>query len=128
VLYVDDAVAAYRAVLAGIDRLSGRAFNLGGGPANAVSLRTMLAAIEEVTGRRVARSLEPARIGDQPWFVADTRRLSAATGWRAETGWQRGLPALHAWLMRERFAAPPAARFLKGAAHARRAGQPALGF
>src|ERR1700704_482663 len=42
ILHVSDAVAAYRAVLAAIDQVSGRAFNLGGGPANAVSLRVVL--------------------------------------------------------------------------------------
>ena len=42
ILHVKDAVAAYRAVLGAIGRVSGRAFNLGGGPANAVSLRAVL--------------------------------------------------------------------------------------
>jgi CDP-paratose 2-epimerase len=45
ILHVDDAVAAYRAVLEDIDAVSGEAFNLGGGPANAVSLRMVLDAI-----------------------------------------------------------------------------------
>ena len=42
ILHVKDAVAAYRAMLGAIERVSGRAFNLGGGPANAVSLRAVL--------------------------------------------------------------------------------------
>ena len=56
ILHVNDAVAAYRAVLGAIDRVSGRAFNLGGGPANAVSLRAVLDEIAALTGRRVACS------------------------------------------------------------------------
>ena len=53
ILHVNDAVAAYRAVLGAIDRVSGRAFNLGGGPANAVSLRAVLGRDRAcMTGRR----------------------------------------------------------------------------
>lgn len=50
VLHVSDAVAAYRAVLADIGRVGGRAFNLGGGPRNAVSLNMVLEEIERIVG------------------------------------------------------------------------------
>ena len=61
ILHVNDAVAAYRAVLGAIDRVSGRAFNLGGGPANAVSLRAVLDEIAALTGRQVV--CEQAKAG-----------------------------------------------------------------
>ena len=38
ILFVDDLVDAMRLAQAGMPRLSGRAFNIGGGPANSVSL------------------------------------------------------------------------------------------
>ena len=70
VLHVHDAVAAYRSLLAGIDDNAGRAFNLGGGPANAVSLRQLLDYIESLVGH-VSTSYayaifmlnEPRRVG-----------------------------------------------------------------
>ena len=102
VLEVSDAVAAYRAVLHQIGRLRGRAFNLGGGPTNAVSLRQVIAEIERLTGRRLDLSHEPMRAGDQPWFVADTRALHAATGWEPRTGWQAGIGRLATWLKAHR--------------------------
>ncbi len=98
VLHVSDAVRAYRGVLAGIDRLSGQAFNLGGGPANAVSLHSVLAEISTLLGQEVPVQYEPWRSGDQPYFVADTRRLDAELGWRAEIRWQDGLQDLARWL------------------------------
>ena len=82
ILHVDDAVAAYRAVLGAIDRVSGRAFNLGGGPANAVSIRAVLDEIAIMTGRQVICGQAGWRSGDQLYFVADTRRLSEAVLWR----------------------------------------------
>ncbi|GLQ55313.1 NAD-dependent epimerase/dehydratase family protein [Devosia nitrariae] len=107
VLHVSDAVAAYRGVLAGIDRLSGRAFNLGGGPRNAVSLKMVLAEIERVTGSPIAADYEEWRAGDQLYFVADTARLEAEIGWKVAIGWKDGLRDLAAWLERNRIARAP---------------------
>jgi CDP-paratose 2-epimerase len=97
ILHVQDAVRAYLGVLARVDELKGRAFNLGGGTRNAVSLRMVLRAIERLLGRPVRILTEPTRTGDQLYFVADTRRLALATGWRAQLPWDEGLADLLAW-------------------------------
>jgi CDP-paratose 2-epimerase len=88
ILHVHDAV----------DRVSGRAFNLGGGPANAVSIRTVLDEIALMTGRQVVCDQSGWRTGDQLYFVADTRRLSEAVLWRARIGWREGLRDLANWV------------------------------
>jgi CDP-paratose 2-epimerase len=98
ILHVNDAVTAYRAVLESIDRVSGRAFNLGGGPANAVSLRAVLNEIAALVGHPVAHSSEGWRSGDQLYFVADTRRLTEAVAWHAQIGWRQGLRDLANWV------------------------------
>lgn len=98
VLHVNDAVAAYRAVLNAIDRVSGRAFNLGGGPANAVSLRTVLDEIGALLGHPVPHGSEGWRSSDQLYFVADTRRLSEAVSWHAQIDWRHGLRDLAGWI------------------------------
>ena len=98
ILHVNDAVAAYRAVLGAIDRASGRAFNLGGGPANAVSIRAVLDEIAIMTGRQVICGQAGWRSGDQLYFVADTRRLSEAVLWRPKIGWREGLRDLADWI------------------------------
>ena len=98
VLHVVDAVRAYRGVLDHIDRLSGRAFNLGGGPGNAVSLQVVLAEIGSLLGRPVEVRHEGWRSGDQPYFVADTRSLHEAIGWSPQIGWREGLRHLADWL------------------------------
>lgn len=105
ILDVDDAVAAYRAVHANIDRLGGQAFNLGGGPDNAVSLSMVISEIERITGRPVETSSQSWRTGDQLYFVADTSRLEAATGWQPATAWRPGLLRLMRWLRKERMGA-----------------------
>jgi CDP-paratose 2-epimerase len=102
VLHVSDAVAAYRAVLDSIDRVSGQAFNLGGGPGNAVSLGLVLQHIAELTGRSIKTERQDWRQGDQPYFVADTRKLGRVLRWKAGIGWQEGLRDLVEWLCESR--------------------------
>jgi CDP-paratose 2-epimerase len=98
---VSDAVAAYRLTLQQFDKVTGRAFNLGGGPANAVSLRHVLAEISHLI-HPPALEFCPWRAGDQPWFVADTSALQDAIGWTPKVGWKTGLSQLATWLAEER--------------------------
>lgn len=102
VLDVGDVVRAYLAALARPEVASGRAFNLGGGPKNAVSLRQLLAHIEALTGRPVATRNEDWRAGDQRWFVADSSAARTTLGLTAFRGWREGITALTAWLRAER--------------------------
>jgi len=102
ILHVRDAVTAYRAVLAHIDALKGQAFNLGGGPENAVSLRQLLAEISGITRSELGLDFGDWRQGDQVWFVADTHKLQAATGWRPAMGWRDGVRDLADWLRTNR--------------------------
>ncbi|MCA1439522.1 NAD-dependent epimerase/dehydratase family protein [Ensifer sp. IC4062] len=101
ILHVRDAVAAYRALLKSIERLSGRAFNLGGGPENAVSISQVLGEIELLVGRPLSTEEHDWRAGDQLFFVADTRALADAVGWKARTAWRAGLRDLHGWLLKD---------------------------
>ncbi|TIQ36177.1 MAG: NAD-dependent epimerase/dehydratase family protein [Mesorhizobium sp.] len=113
ILHVSDAVAAYRGVLAKIEDLKGQAFNLGGGPHNAVSLRALLSEIAVMTGRDIVVGHGQERTGDQPFFVADTRKLETALGWRARVPWREGVSELASWLLRHRLQPrPEAARYV----------------
>lgn len=103
ILHVDDAVAAYRAVHAGIDRVRGEVFNLGGGPQNSVSILLVLREIERLTGRPLDLGFGDWRAGDQFFFVADTRKLEDRLGWQARVRWKGGLTHLADWLIEHRF-------------------------
>lgn len=102
ILQVNDAISAYVAAWQRIDRVAGRAFNLGGGPANAVSLRTLLAHIGKLVGTTPEVRFEDWRAGDQRYFVADTRAAAQTLGLATPTPWQQGVAALVRWLAAER--------------------------
>jgi CDP-paratose 2-epimerase len=105
-LFVDDAVAAWLQVLDRIDSVSGRIFNLGGGPGNAISLLEMLALIGDLHGEQPTVRFDAWRPGDQPWYVSDITAISAALDWSPRIGVHDGLRALDAWIS-TRFAVPP---------------------
>jgi CDP-paratose 2-epimerase len=96
VLHVGDAVETYLAAWHGIGGIAGRAFNLGGGPANAVSLLQLVGHIETLLGRKVHLDFQAWRAGDQRYFVADAGAVRAALGLPAPLGWRQGVARLAA--------------------------------
>jgi CDP-paratose 2-epimerase len=102
VLDVGDAVAAYISALDGIERVAGRAFNLGGGPDNAISLLQLIDHIEATVGRDVELRFEDWRQGDQRWYVSDTHCARAALNLPRPRDWRSGVERLAQWLSSER--------------------------
>ena len=107
ILNVENAVEAYLAAWKQIDRIKGRALNLGGGPANAVSLRELLAHMAALLGREIDVHFSDWRAGDQRYFVADTRAVRAELGLPDPIGWKLGVAHLAEWLREARGLADP---------------------
>ena len=106
ILFVEDLAEAMLLAQANIDRLSGQAFNIGGGPANTTSLVELLDLMGELMGERPLTDMEPWRPADQRYYVSDTRKFQRATGWRPRTSVREGVSRLHAWLLEPRRVAP----------------------
>jgi CDP-paratose 2-epimerase len=117
VLYVDDLVEALMLAWMHIRWLRGRAFNIGGGPSNTLSLLELLGMIAPLCGCRPDVRFSSWRAGDQRYYVSNTGAFSSATGWRPRVSPAAGVQALHGWLVQQRRTAPAAAR-VEGAAHA----------
>jgi CDP-paratose 2-epimerase len=98
ILYATDLADAMLRAHAGIDRLAGTAFNIGGGPENTISLLELLQQLEELEGRPLDVEYAEERPGDQRWYVSDTTRLREATGWRPAVDVEDGIASLHRWL------------------------------
>jgi CDP-paratose 2-epimerase len=98
-LYVDDLVDAFLLAAENIDACSGQAFNIGGGPASTLSLRELLRMIEQLNGRAARVVASDWRTGDQKYYVSDTRRFSALTGWKPAVDVNEGIARLRHWLI-----------------------------
>jgi CDP-paratose 2-epimerase len=109
VLYFDDLVRAFLLAEERIDELAGRAFNMGGGPGQTLSLLELVDSIAELHGERPEVCFESWRTGDQRYYVSDHRAFSRATGWRPHVSVKEGIGRLYNWLMESRAATAPRA-------------------
>ncbi|MBW4051636.1 MAG: NAD-dependent epimerase/dehydratase family protein [Proteobacteria bacterium] len=99
VLFVEDLVDALLRAMRGIDRLSGQAFNIGGGPGNAVSLLELLDVMRACLGLPVRAEHADWRSGDQRYYVTNSGKFCAATGWSPAIPVSEGLGRLQDWLV-----------------------------
>ncbi|MGE0080528.1 MAG: NAD-dependent epimerase/dehydratase family protein [Thiohalomonadaceae bacterium] len=109
VLFVDDLLETFGAVLHHINALKGHAFNVGGGPQNTLSLLELIDRLAEIADCVPEVRFEGWRASDQRWYVSDTGRFTQATGWRPEVNVADGLQRLWRWITGEHLA-PAAVR------------------
>ena len=102
VLYVDDLVRAFLHARDHISNISGQAFNVGGGPNCTLSLLELLEMIRELRGEAPRHEFSKWRAGDQRYYVSDTRKFQAATGWAAQVLPATGVQRLYEWLQEQR--------------------------
>jgi CDP-paratose 2-epimerase len=98
VLYVDDLVDAFVAAEQHLPKIAGEPFNIGGGPANTVSLIELLDRIAALNGHRPPLEFGEWRVGDQRWYVSDIGKFGRATGWQPRVGVDEGVRRLYDWL------------------------------
>lgn len=98
ILFVEDLVHAFNLALKHIDKVSGHAFNIGGGPENTISLRELLTKIKQLTKEVTPISFDKWRTGDQFYYVSDFSKFQMATGWSPKYSVQEGLDKLYHWI------------------------------
>src|SRR3954452_19735130 len=91
VLFVDDLVDAFMRAWSQIGTCAGKAYNIGGGTSNAISLRELLVMMESLRGRAVEVRYEGWRPGDQRYYVSDTNAFREATGWMPRVAPRAGI-------------------------------------
>lgn len=98
VLFVGDLIAAYDAAIANIEKTSGRAYNIGGGPAQTLSLLELVSLLEEKFGRKLKYDFDDWRPGDQLVFISDIREAKADFNWEPLVNVDNGVTKLVDWL------------------------------
>jgi CDP-paratose 2-epimerase len=98
ILFIEDLIEAFVLAQKNIKNISGQAFNIGGGPDNAVSLIEVVEQISRFNKKEIDISYSNWREGDQKYYVSDTRKMELATGWTPKTNAKDGLQKLFNWL------------------------------
>ncbi|MDB6123171.1 MAG: sugar nucleotide epimerase [Pedosphaera sp.] len=98
ILFVEDLIDAFLLAHDHMDTLAGEAFNIGGGPANTISLLELLDIICELQGHRPETQFADWRSADQRYYVSDIQKFSTATGWSPKVNVRDGVSRLYHWL------------------------------
>jgi CDP-paratose 2-epimerase len=117
-LFVEDLVDAFILAQANAQTLSGQAFNMGGGLGNTLSLLELLDIIKAIHGGRPEVRMETWRCADQRYYVSDTRKFKAATGWSPKVNAREGVERLYRWLAETRTSAAQPVLAAGGGTHA----------
>jgi CDP-paratose 2-epimerase len=97
-LFIDDLVRAFKLAAQHIDTTAGHVYNIGGGPANTISIwQELWPRLEKLSGRRPRVTTQAWRPGDQPVYVSDIRQAQRDFGWRPQVGIDEGLKRLWTW-------------------------------
>ena len=96
-LFVEDLVDALLLAHEHQETTRGQAYNIGGGVPNTASLLDVIAVIERSAGRC---EIEPCewRPSDQRYYVSDTGKFRAATGWQPKVDVQTGVARMLDWM------------------------------
>jgi CDP-paratose 2-epimerase len=98
-LHVSDLVRAYDLCIRNIDRLSGLALNLGGGPENTLAVWSEFGPLlASLLGHEAPATYAGWRPGDQKVFVANVSRAEALLGWKPQTSPADGIRDLFGWV------------------------------
>lgn len=102
VLYVEDLLEAFDAAVERIDQVSGKVYNIGGGPENLLSLLQLIRLLEEIRGSEIHYSFSEWRPGDQRVYISDVRRAETELGWSPKISPDQGIRNMLAWMASNR--------------------------
>jgi CDP-paratose 2-epimerase len=99
-LHIDDLAALVELQLAHFSELSGSTFNVGGGSDCSLSLLEATDLCRDLTGHNVPiLSQAKCSPADVKWYVSDTSRVRAATGWSPDRTPAQVLADINNWLV-----------------------------
>lgn len=97
VLYIDDLIRAYELAINNPEKIKGKAFNIGGGISNSISLLEFIKILSKIMKKNVPFCFSDARPGDQKIYISDIERISNLLGWEPKVSVDDGVENLFEW-------------------------------
>ncbi|RMG98181.1 MAG: NAD-dependent epimerase/dehydratase family protein [Chloroflexi bacterium] len=99
-LHVHDLIRAYEQGIARIDELAGQAFNIGGGPKNALSVWAEFGPVLSALAKRpIPVTCREWRPGDQRVFIANIHKAAQLLDWQPTISPKEGIRQLYDWVV-----------------------------
>lgn len=99
VLFIDDLLDAYGAMVKNIEKTAGKIYNVGGGPKNVMSIWAEFGPmLEELVGHTIPVTYRDWRPGDQPIYISDIRKAEQELDWSPQISVSQGVNRLFEWV------------------------------
>jgi CDP-paratose 2-epimerase len=98
ILYVDDMIEAYLRAVQTIVIAKGKAYDVGGGLDNEISVNELLSFIESKINRKLDIKYAPARLNDQKRYVSYIKPVSRDLHWSPQVSKFDGLNKMWEWM------------------------------
>jgi CDP-paratose 2-epimerase len=98
VLYIDDLITLYFKTIEKIEDVKGKAFNIGGGMENSLSLLELFDILEKLLEIKINYIKLPPRVSDQKVFVADISKAKNLIGWKPLINKEKGIVMMLNWI------------------------------
>lgn len=103
VLFIDDLLDLYDAIVAHSDVAAGQIYNIGGGPEHTMSIWAEFGPIlERLLGRSLPVNRDDWRPGDQRLYVSNIDKARRELGWSPQVGVHEGVERLYNWVVTNR--------------------------
>lgn len=99
VLYADDLFEAWDLATKNIDQVSGRIYNVGGGPDKSLSLLELLDILEKQLNKQIDYTFDDWRPGDQPVYISDIRKIKEELDWEPKVEPEEGTKLMTEWII-----------------------------
>ncbi len=98
ILFASDLINCYFMAAAAVNKCSGKAFNIGGGMSNSLSLLELFSILEHELSVKLTYQQLPWRSNDQKVFVADIRRATSEFSWQPQIDKKTGIQRMIQWV------------------------------
>lgn len=98
VLFASDLVNCYFSAITNIENTQGKAFNVGGGMLNSLSLLELFDILEDELDIKMNYTALPVRISDQKVYIADVNKAERFFGWTPVISSKEGLKNMVDWV------------------------------
>ena len=97
-LFMDDLISAFELAVKHINSTKGKAYNMGGGHKNTISLLELLSLLEKLNGRKIGSKYFDWRPADQKVYISDIAKAKRDFKWEPKVSPQEGIARLHQWV------------------------------
>jgi CDP-paratose 2-epimerase len=98
ILHVNDLCRLIEMIIRAPQNVVGRAYNIGGGPRNSISLIELMQFLSQRSGRQVAYVFKSWRKADQKIYISDTTRVECDLGWKPKIGKIEAIEDVLGWV------------------------------